>query len=156
MHYSVLLLGYILGGVLRGVLVALLVFISASFFLTLNFNHLPMTVLVVTLVSSVFSLAGFTNAMVARNFDDIMIIPTFVLTPLTYLGGVFYSIDMLPLFWQKLSYFNPILHTTNALRYAMIGQKTDIGLDMAIIASMLIILTLLNLYLLKKGIGLRE
>jgi ABC-2 type transport system permease protein len=157
MHYSLLLLGYVLGGILRGVIVALLVFIIASFFLTISFDHLPLTVLVVVLVSAVFSLAGFTNAMVARNFDDIMLIPTFILTPLTYLGGVFYSIDMLPEFWQKISYFNPILHTTNALRYAMIGQKdVDMSLAMGIITLMLLALTGLNLVLLKKGVGFRE
>jgi ABC-2 type transport system permease protein len=157
MHYSLLLLGYVLGGILRGVIVALLVFIIASFFLTISFDHLPLTVLVVVLVSAVFSLAGFTNAMVARNFDDIMLIPTFILTPLTYLGGVFYSIDMLPQFWQKISYFNPILHTTNALRYAMIGQKdVDMSLAMGIITLMLLALTGLNLVLLKKGVGFRE
>lgn len=157
MHYSMLLLGYVLGGVLRGVIVAILVFIIASFFLTITFDHLPLTIWVVILVSGVFSLAGFANAMVARNFDDIMLIPTFVLTPLTYLGGVFYSIEMLPEFWQKISYFNPIFHTTNALRKAMIGQNdVDMGLAMGIIYSMLLILTLLNLYLLKKGVGLRE
>jgi ABC-2 type transport system permease protein len=157
MHYSLLLLGYVFGGVLRGIIVALLVFIIASFFLTITFDHLPLTIMVVILVSAVFSLAGFTNAMLARNFDDIMLIPTFVLTPLTYLGGVFYSIEMLPEFWQKISYFNPILHTTNALRYAMIGQKdVDMNLAMSIIFFMLISLTLLNLFLLKRGVGLRE
>lgn len=157
MHYSLLLLGYIVGGILRGVIVAILVFIIASFFLTITFDHLPLTIGVVILVSAVFSLAGFTNAMIARNFDDIMLIPTFVLTPLTYLGGVFYSIEMLPGFWQKVSYFNPILHTTNALRHAMIGEEdVNMGLAMSIIFVMLITLTLLNLYLLKKGVGLRE
>lgn len=157
MHYSLLLLGYVLGGILRGVIVALLVFIVASFFLTLGFSHLPLTLLVVVLVSGVFSLAGFTNAMLARNFDDIMLIPTFVLTPLTYLGGVFYSIDMLPVFWQKLSYFNPIFHATNAIRHAMIGEENaEMGMAMSIICLMLLLLTLINLVLLKKGVGLRE
>lgn len=157
MHYSLLLLGYVFGGVLRGVIVALLVFIISSFFLTIHFNHLPLTLWVVILVSSIFSLAGFTNAMVARNFDDIMLIPTFVLTPLTYLGGVFYSIDMLPVFWQKISYFNPIFHTTNALRYAMIGQENiNMTVAMNTLYVMLGLLVFLNLYLLKKGVGLRD
>lgn len=116
-----------------------------------------MTLLVVLLVSAVFSLAGFTNAMVARNFDDIMIIPTFVLTPLTYLGGVFYSINMLPEFWQKVSSLNPILYMVNALRKAMIGQsEVNITLAMGIIVLMLVLLTLLNMILLKKGVGFRE
>lgn len=157
MHYSVLLLGYVIGGILRGAIVAFLVFMVSSFFLKLNCTHLITTILVIILVSAVFSLAGFTNAMLARNFDEIMLIPTFVLTPLTYLGGVFYSIDMLPKFWQQISYFNPILHATNALRYAMIGEyNIDIQLALEIIVLMLVLLTLLNVLLLKRGQGLRE
>ncbi|MCW8397536.1 ABC transporter permease [Legionella sp. PATHC038] len=157
MHNSLLLLGYVLGGVFRGLIVAALVYIVASFFLTIELGHLPMTLLVVLLVSAVFSLAGFTNAMVARNFDDIMIIPTFVLTPLTYLGGVFYSINMLPEFWQKVSWLNPILYMVNALRNAMIGQsEVNTSLAMGIIVLMLALLTLLNMILLKKGVGFRE
>lgn len=116
-----------------------------------------MTLLVVLLVSAVFSLAGFTNAMVARNFDDIMIIPTFILTPLTYLGGVFYSINMLPEFWQKVSWLNPILYMVNALRQAMIGQsEVNLSLAMGIICLMLALLTFINMFLLKKGVGFRE
>lgn len=157
MRNSLLLLGYVLGGVFRGLIVAVLVFIIASFFLTIELNHLPLTLLVVLLVSAVFSLAGFTNAMVARNFDDIMIVPTFVLTPLTYLGGVFYSTSMLPEIWQKISWFNPILYMVNALRQAMIGQsEVGLGFAMSIICLMLVLLILLNLFLLKKGVGLRE
>lgn len=157
MHNSLLLLGYVLGGICRGMIVAVLVFLIASFFLTIELNHLPLTLLVVLLVSAVFSLAGFTNAMVARNFDDIMIVPTFVLTPLTYLGGVFYSTSMLPGVWQKISWFNPILYMVNALRQAMIGQsEVGLGFAMSIICLMLVLLTLLNLFLLKKGVGLRE
>lgn len=157
MHNGLLLFGYVLGGVFRGLIVALLVFIIASFFLTIELDHLPMTLLVVLLVAAIFSLAGFTNAMLARNFDDIMLIPTFILTPLTYLGGVFYSIDMLPPFWQKISHLNPILYMVNALRHAMIGQE-EVSMDLAmlIICIMLVSLTVINLILLKKGVGLRE
>jgi ABC-2 type transport system permease protein len=157
MHNGLLLLGYVLGGMLRGLIVAFLVFIIASFFLTIELSHLPMTLFVVLLVAAVFSLAGFTNAMVASNFDDIMIVPTFILTPLTYLGGVFYSTNMLPEFWQKVSLLNPILYMVNALRQAMIGQsEVNMSLSLGIICIMLVLLTILNLVLLKKGIGLRE
>ncbi|KTD55078.1 transporter subunit: membrane component of ABC superfamily protein [Legionella sainthelensi] len=157
MHHGLLLLGYVLGGVFRGLIVAILVFLVASFFLTIELSHLPMTLLVVLLVSAIFASAGFTNAMVARNFDDIMLIPTFVLTPLTYLGGVFYSITMLPEPWQKISWFNPILYMVNALRNAMIGQsEVSISLAIGIICLMLVSITILNMILLKKGIGLRE
>lgn len=157
MHNGVLLLGYILGGMIRGLIVAILVFFIARCFLTLELNHLPMTLLVVLLVSAVFSLAGFTNAMLARNFDDVMLVPTFILTPLTYLGGVFYSTNMLPVFWQKVSLLNPILYMVNALRHAMIGQEeVSMSLAMGIIILMLISLTTLNIILLNKGVGLRE
>ena len=133
------------------------IFIIASFFLPIEISHLPFTLLVVLLVSAVFSLAGFTNAMLARNFDDVMLVPTFVLTPLTYLGGVFYSISMLPPFWQKISYLNPILYMVNALRHAMICQEeVNMTLAMGIIILMIVGLTLLNMVMLKKGIGLRE
>ena len=157
MHPGLLLLGYVLGGVFRGLIVAILVFLIASLFLTLELNHLPMTLLVVLLVSAVFSLAGFTNAMLARNFDEIMLIPTFVLTPLTYLGGVFYSTSMLPVFWQNVSFLHPILYMVNALRHAMIGQEeVSMTLAMSIICLMLVALTVINMILLKKGVGLRE
>lgn len=157
MHNGLLLLGYVLGGMLRGLIVAVLIYIIASFFLTIELIHLPMTLFVVLLVSAVFALAGFTNAMVASNFDDIMIVPTFILTPLTYLGGVFYSTSMLPGLWQKLSLLNPILYMVNALRQAMIGQsEVNMTLSIGIICIMLLLLTVLNLVLLKKGIGLRE
>ncbi|KTD75499.1 ABC transporter permease [Legionella waltersii] len=157
MHDGMLLLGYVLGGVLRGLIVAVLVFIISSFFLEIQFDHLPMTLLVVLLVAAIFSLAGFTNAMVARNFDDIMIIPTFVLTPLTYLGGVFYSVNMLPGVWKYISLFNPILYMVNALRHTMIDQEeVSMGLAMTIIIAMLVVLTVINMILLKRGVGLRE
>lgn len=157
MNNGLLLLGYVLGGILRGLIVAILVFIVASFFLSVHFSDLPMTLLVVVLVAAIFALAGFTNAMVARNFDDIMIIPTFVLTPLTYLGGVFYSTSMLPPFWQKISMFNPILYMVNALRHVMIGQEeVSMTLAMSIMVLLLAGLTVINMVLLNKGIGLRE
>ncbi|KTD00057.1 ABC transporter permease [Legionella erythra] len=157
MHDSLLLLGYILGGILRGVIVALLVYVVSCFFVTIELYSVGMTCLVVVLVSAIFSLAGFTNAMVARNFDDVMIIPTFVLTPLTYLGGVFYSTSMLPGIWQTVSHFNPILYMVNALRHAMINQdEIPMTQAMVVILVMLFLLTLLNLYLLKKGTGLRD
>lgn len=157
MHEGLLLLGYVIGGMLRGLIVALLVFLVSSFFTTIEFHHLTMTLLVILLVSAVFSLAGFTNAVVARNFDDVMLIPTFVLTPLTYLGGVFYTTNMLPPFWQMISHLNPILYMVNALRYVMIGQQeVNMGTAMCIICLMLLVLVVLNMILLKKGVGLRE
>ncbi|KTC99304.1 ABC transporter permease [Legionella geestiana] len=157
MHYSLLLLGYTLGGVLRGLIVALLVYAVSGFFTGFELAHPMLSLLVVLLVAGLFSLAGFTNAMLARTFDDISIIPTFVLTPLTYLGGVFYATSMLSPFWEKLSHFNPILYMVNALRYAMLGSVIG-GFEMAlsVIVFSLLLMGVLNLWMLKRGIGLRE
>lgn len=152
-----LLLGFILGGILRGIIVALLVYIVSCFFTPLVPAHLFLTVVLIILVSAAFSLAGFTNAMLARTFDDVMLIPTFVLTPLTYLGGVFYTSTMLPPFWQTVSHLNPIFYMINALRHAMTGhEEVPLPLSLSVIVGFLIFLTGLNLYMLKKGTGLRE
>ena len=157
LHYSLILLGYVLGGVLRGVIVAILVILVSYFFLDFDLNNLPATLLVVSLVAALFSLAGFTNGMLARSFDDVALVPTFILTPLTYLGGVFYSTSMLPPIWQHISYFNPIFYMVNALRHVMIGQQqVNMLLAMSIIIAMLVALTALNLIILKRGVGLRE
>lgn len=157
MSFGLLLSGYVIGGMVRGAVVAFLVFIVSCFFMDLQVQHVWQSILVILLVSAVFSLAGFTNAMLARNFDDVMLIPTFILTPLTYLGGVFYSSSMLPPFWQKMSHFNPIFYMVNAMRHAMIGQEeVGMGLCMSVICLMLFALVTLNMYMLKKGVGLRE
>jgi len=157
MNNGLLLLGYITGGIVRGFIVAILVYLVALFFVPLQFNHIPMTLLVIILVSAVFSLAGFTNAMLAKTFDDIMLIPTFVLTPLTYLGGVFYTVDMLPPFWQHVSSLNPILYMVNLFRYAMIGHtNVNITFALSFIMTVFVALCALNLIMLNKGIGLRE
>lgn len=157
MHYGLLLLGYTLSGVLRGVIVAALVYLVAFFFVDLDITRIPMTLLVIVLVAALFSLAGFTNGMLARTFDDVALVPTFILTPLTYLGGVFYGTSMLPAFWQQVSYFNPIFYMVNAIRQAMIGDQTgSMAFAMSIICVMLVSLIILNLVLLKKGIGLRD
>lgn len=157
LHYSFILIGFVLGGILRGVIVATLVLLIAAIFLRFNVARLPMTFLVILLVSTLFSLAGFLNGMLARNFDEVALVPTFILTPLIYLGGVFYATSMLSPVWQKLTHFNPIFYMVNALRHALIGsQETDMWMSMSIIVLMLVILTVVNLVLLKKGVGLRE
>ncbi|MFA5960876.1 MAG: ABC transporter permease [Tatlockia sp.] len=157
MHDGLLLLGYVLGGVLRGMVVAILVFIVSFFFLDAFPIHPGLTLLVILLVSAVFSLAGFTNGMLARDFDDVMIVPTFILTPLTYLGGVFYTTKMLSPFWSYVSHLNPILYMVNALRYAMIGQEeVSFLMAIAIVFALFVGFVALNMVLLKKGTGLRE
>jgi len=152
-----ILVGFVTGGICRGLAVGVIVSILSLFFTSLQMHHLFITLFVVVLTAAVFSLAGFINAVYARNFDDISIVPTFVLTPLTYLGGVFYSIDLLPSFWQHVSLLNPILHMVNAFRYGILGVS-DINIFIAI--SFLIVavvaMYLFSLHLLNTGRGLRQ
>ena len=151
------LIGFVLGGVMRGLLVAVIVTLLSLFFTKLTITNLWITIVVIFFTATVFALGGFVNAVFARNFDDISIIPSFVLTPLTYLGGVFYSIDLLSPFWQKLSLANPILHMVNSFRYGILGVS-DINIWTAI---SLMLLTTAVLYLwcirlLKSGRGMRQ
>jgi ABC-2 type transport system permease protein len=152
----IILAGFVTGGVVRGLLVGAVVTIVALFFTKLSIHNFSITIAVVFMTSIIFSLAGLINAIFAKKFDDISIIPTFVLTPLIYLGGVFYSIDMLPEFWQTVSAFNPILYMVNAFRYGMLGES-----DMSITSAFLIlilftsVLFAISLHLLNKGIGIK-
>jgi ABC-2 type transport system permease protein len=126
------------------------------FFTPLRIHNLAIVISVVLLTSMLFSLAGFINAIFAKKFDDISIIPTFILTPLIYLGGVFYSINLLPEFWQSVSRLNPILYMVNTFRYGLLGTS-DISLTNAftIIVGFIILLFGLSLYLLASGKGTR-
>jgi ABC-2 type transport system permease protein len=126
----VILMGYVVGGVTRGLLVAVVVTIVSLLFTHLHIHSYFVVVAVVLLTSTLFALAGFINAVYANNFDDISIIPTFVLTPLTYLGGVFYSMDLLPPFWAALSKLNPLVYVVNAFRYGVLGVS-DVSLFIA-------------------------
>lgn len=152
-----ILVGYVLGGVLRGLAVGVIVTILSMFFTDLQVHHLGVTVIVVLLTATIFSLLGFVNAVFARNFDDISIIPTFVLTPLTYLGGVFYSIALLPPLWQTVSLFNPIVYMVSAFRYGILGHSdVDLGLAFGIMVGAVIVLAAFSLSLLRRGVGLRS
>jgi ABC-2 type transport system permease protein len=157
MSYATIIIGHVAGGVLRGLLVGLLVTIIALFFTRLTVAH-PLVMISVVLMSSiVFSLAGFINAVFARKFDDISIIPTFVLTPLTYLGGVFYSISMLPEFWQNVSKANPILYMVNAFRYGILGTSDiSIGHAYSILIVFVVVLFTACMFLMQRGVGIRE
>jgi ABC-2 type transport system permease protein len=157
MANSTIIIGHVAGGVLRGLLVGGLVTVVALFFTKLEVRHPLVTVSIVLLSSIVFSLAGFINAVYARKFDDISIIPTFVLTPLTYLGGVFYSISLLPEFWQKVSLANPILYMVNAFRYGILGTS-DIGIGKAyaILVLFVVVLFVACQQLMRRGVGIRE
>lgn len=152
-----MLLGYLGGGIARGVCNGIIITVVSLFFVKLPMPHWFTMLFVIVLTSALFSLAGFINGMFAKSFDDISIVPTFILTPLTYLGGVFYSIALLPEFWQKASLFNPILYMVNAFRYSMIGVS-DINIHYALgmIVFLVVILFGLSLYLLNKGVGIRS
>jgi len=157
MSYATIIVGHVAGGVLRGVLVGSLVTIIALFFTKLEVRHPFITISIVLLSSTVFALAGFINALFAKKFDDIAIIPTFVLTPLTYLGGVFYSISLLPEFWQKASLANPILYMVNAFRYGILGTSDiSIGRAYAILIVFVVLLFTACQQLMRRGIGIRE
>lgn len=153
----VLIAGFVGGGVLRGLLVGLIVTLVALFFTALPVHHLGVVMLTVLLTATLFSLGGMINAIYARSFDDISIVPTFVLTPLTYLGGVFYSINLLPPLWQGVSQLNPILYMINAFRYGFLGvSDISIGSAMAVLLASNAALLWWLLRLLKSGRGLRS
>jgi len=154
--FPTIVAGYVIGGVVRGLAVASLVTVVALLFADLSVVHPLVTLSVVILTSMVFSLAGLLNAIFAKNFDEISVIPTFVLTPLTYLGGVFFSISLLSPAWQAVARLNPILYMVNAFRYGMLGSSDiPIGTAYAIICVSLIVLYSIVVYLLNRGIGIR-
>lgn len=152
-----ILFGYVIGGVARGLTVGIVVAIISTFFTDFNIHSYWVLLAVVILTAVLFSLGGFINAIYANSFDDISIIPTFVLIPLTYLGGIFYSIDMLPVFWQNVSLGNPILYMVNAMRYGMLGvSDIDLTTAFSIIILFVVVLFSFCLYLLKSGKGIRS
>jgi ABC-2 type transport system permease protein len=154
--HSTIVLGFVVGGIVRGVLVAALVTVVALFFTNLHVAHPLVTLTTILLTSLVFSTAGLLNAIFAKSFDDISIIPTFVLTPLTYLGGVFFSISLLPPFWQKVALANPILYMVNAFRYGMLGTSDiPIGVAYALMLASAVALFGAVLVMLHRGSGVR-
>jgi ABC-2 type transport system permease protein len=157
MSNSTIIVGYVAGGVMRGMIIGLIVTVIALFFTQLEVKHPLITLSMVFCSSVVFALAGFINAVFAMKFDDISLVPTFILTPLTYLGGVFYSISMLPEFWQKVSLANPILYMVNAFRYGILGTS-DIGIGKAylIVTAFIVGLFSACMYLMNRGIGIRN
>ncbi|MDA9595045.1 ABC transporter permease [SAR86 cluster bacterium] len=152
-----ILIGFVAGGVARGIIVGILVLMTSLFFTEIVVQNIFLTLLVIILTAILFSLAGLLNAIFADSFDDINIVPTFILTPLIYLGGVFYSITLLSETWQIISKLNPVLYMVNAFRYGMLGVS-DINVNFAIgmISFFIIIFYTASLYILKKGIGIRD
>jgi ABC-2 type transport system permease protein len=152
-----IVLGFVSGGIARGLAVGATVTVVSMLFTRLPLHSLPVIVSTVVLTSALFSLAGLINAVFAKSFDDISIVPTFVLTPLTYLGGVFYTIQMLPDFWQQVSHINPILYMVNAFRYGFLGiSDINISLSYVIIIGFVLMLYGYALYLLRIGHGIRR
>lgn len=156
MSSVVILIGFMLGGTLRGVLVGVIVLLVSLLFTSIPIYHLSLVLIMSVLAAMVFSLGGLINAIYAKRFDDISFIPTFVLTPLTYLGGVFYSIQQLPPFWRTVSAFNPILIMVDSFRYGML-QVSDLNIyfGMSLVCLLLIGLFGFAWLLLHKGIGIK-
>lgn len=152
-----IVLGYVCGGVVRGIVVGFVVALVSLFFTHITVFNYFFTFFAALLSAILFSLGGLLNGIFARKFDDVSIIPAFVITPLVYLGGVFYSMQMLPLFWQKVSLLNPLVYVIHVFRYGMLGVS-DINNEFAfaMIGVFIVILFALNLYLLKRGTGIRE
>lgn len=153
----IILVGFVLGGNTRGLIVGIIVTLVSLFFTHLHVAHAFLTLLIILLTGTIFSLLGFINGIFARNFDEISIIPTFILAPLTYLGGVFYSVSLLPPFWKNLSMVNPLLHMVNALRYSILGSS-DIRIEITLSLMIIVVLALyfLCVRLLVVGCGIRK
>ncbi len=151
-----IILGYSIGGMLRGLAVGLLVFIVSVFFTRPDIHNYGIILLFIFLTAAVFALGGLINGVYAKSWDDINIFPTFVLVPLTYFGGVFYSIQDLPEFWQKVSKFNPILYMVDGFRYGFHGfSDLNVMVSLGLLGGLVVLLYGINAYLFKKGIGLK-
>ncbi|BBN80514.1 transport permease protein [Pseudoalteromonas sp. A25] len=153
----IIVLGYMGGGMARGILVGFIVTLVSLFFVDIQIHNLGVIIATVILTSAVFALGGLINAVFANSFDDISIIPTFVLTPLTYLGGVFYSITLLPEFWQGVSQVNPIIYMVNAFRFGFLGvSDVNIYVAFTVLLAFISGLFILALSLIRRGVGLRH
>ena len=156
MSNSVILLGFLIGGALRGILVGIIVMMVAFLFTHVPFAHPIIIIAMAMLAAMVFSVAGFINALFARRFDDVAFIPTFVLTPLTYLGGVFFSVTQLPPIWQKISVLNPILIIVDTFRYGMLGiGDIHYYFGLAFVSALLVVLYVTAWILLSRGVGIK-
>lgn len=153
----VVIAGFISGGMLRGLLVGVLVLGVSLFFTHLVIHQVLLLLLAGVLTTMLFSLAGLINGIFAKGFDGISIVPTFVLTPLTYLGGVFYSVNQFSDFWRTVSLFNPILYLVNAFRYGFLGvSDVSVTLSFSLLISLTIILLIVTVVLFKKGLGFKN
>ena len=154
----IIILGFVLGGMARGLIVGIVVTLTALVFTRLQLQNVTLVILTSILTAALFfNGPGVINGIFSKSFDDTSIVPTFVLTPLTYLGGIFFSISMLPEFWQKVSYVNPILYMVNSFRMGILGvSDVNLAVAMSVMVGLLIILFMTSLYLLNKGTGTRS
>ena len=153
----IILMGYVVGGVTRGLLVAIVVTLVSLFFTRMQVHSYAIVLLTVLMTSTLFALGGFINAVFANSFDDISIVPTFILTPLIYLGGVFYSMDLLPEFWANVSKLNPLVYVVNAFRYGVLGvSDVSLGFALGMISLFTLAAFLFSMHLLNSGTRLRE
>lgn len=154
---SIIILGYVGGGVARALLIGIIGTIVSLFFVPLHVHSWGVVIVIAIMTAVLFSLAGLLNALFAKTFDDVTIIPTFVLTPLTYLGGVFYSISLLPPVWQFISKFNPIVYMIGGFRYGFLGiEDLSLFTTFFLLTLFIIALYIFVYYLIKKGYSLRE
>lgn len=153
----VIIAGYVTGGMVRGIVIGLLVIIVAAFFSPLPFNRVFVILLFLVLSALLFSLAGLVNGIYAKSFDGITIVPTFVLTPLVYLGGVFYSVQALPALWQKLTFADPIFYLINGFRVGFMGfSDISLSLSIGVLLLLIAVLIAINWYFIRTGLGLRQ
>jgi ABC-2 type transport system permease protein len=153
----VIVAGYVGGGMIRGIFVGIIVTLIALFFVDIQIHNIWVIIITVSLTSATFALGGLINAIFAGSFDDISIIPTFILTPLTYLGGVFYSISLLPDFWQGVSQLNPIVYMVNAFRYGFLGiSDVSLTVSFAVLGLFIVSLFIIAMTLITRGVGLRS
>ena len=153
----VIIFGYVGGGVARAILIGIIVTAVSMFFVDVNIHSFTAIIVTLLLTSTLFATAGLVNALYAKTFDDISMVPTFVLTPLTYLGGVFYSLSLLPEFWQTVSKANPIVYMVNGFRYGFLGvSDVNVSVSVGILVGFNILLYGIAHYLLTKGRGIRS
>jgi ABC-2 type transport system permease protein len=153
----VILIGFVVGGIARGLCVGVIATVISLFFSGVHMHNIFITGIVILLASTVFSLGGFINAVYARNFDDISIVPTFILTPLIYLGGVFYSVELLPGVWKYVAQINPIFYMINAFRYGVLGiSDSNVYISLLMLVGFTVALFAYSMFLLHKGKGLRH
>ena len=155
--YLIVILGHVSAAVMRGMITAVIILGVALFFTPIHVHSFFLTILFIFLSSVLFSLAGLLNGVFATSFDTVQIFPTFVLTPLTYLGGVFYSIHLLPPVWQYISYANPIVYMINGFRYGLLGvSDTSVWSSFVVLVGLVVVLVYANYYVFKTGKGLRS